>query len=122
VCHAVRVLVGWLIVFICVGTVSCGGAPAATSCPMVSSSCPSPVPSYATEVAPIIEQRCAACHSPTGVEPNRPYQTYADVKSFQIDILVQVRDCMMPLPGSPPLSDEERTTLLGWLYCDGPNN
>jgi hypothetical protein len=82
------------------------------------------VPSYGSDVVPIIQQKCAtpACHSPTGVEPNRPYQTYDDVKKIQIDILLQVRDCKMPLAGAPPLSDEERATLLGWLYCDAPNN
>jgi uncharacterized membrane protein len=90
---------------------------------MVTSSCPSPEPSYA-DVAPIIEQRCAtaACHSPTGAEPNRPYQTYNEVMMFGIDILTQIRGCppLMPPAGATPLTEYERDTLLGWLYCGTP--
>jgi hypothetical protein len=98
----------------------CGNA--GPACPTVPSTCPSSVPSYATDVAPIIAQRCAPCHSPTGVEPNRPYQTYADVKMFQIDILIQARSCLMPPAGAEPLTTQELTTLLGWLYCNAPEN
>jgi hypothetical protein len=112
----------WLLVVCAAPLGGCDGGAPAVNCPMVSSSCPSPPPSYATDVVPIIQQRCAPCHSPSGVEPSRPYQTYTDVKKVQIDILIQVRDCKMPKPGAPPLSDDERTTLLGWLFCDGPNN
>ena len=112
----------FLVLVVASFSVGCGPTATTTNCPMVSSTCPSPPPSYATDVAPIIQQECASCHSPTGVEPNRPYQTYADVKKVQIDILLQVRDCKMPLPGVPALSDAQRATLLGWLYCDGPNN
>jgi uncharacterized membrane protein len=88
---------------------------------MASSSCPSLEPSYG-DVAPIIQERCAPCHSPTGVEPNRPYQTYADVKMFAIDILTQIRGCppLMPPAGATPLTEDERNTLLGWLYCGTP--
>jgi hypothetical protein len=100
---------------------ACGGDPVVSSCPPVSSACPSPAPTYA-EVAPIVAAKCAPCHSPTGVEPNRPYQTYDQLKKAQIDILTQVRACRMPKPGSEPLTDAERTTLLGWLYCDAPND
>ena len=118
-----RRLLRCLVAGVAVLGAGCGGAAPAPSCPMVSSTCPSPEPSYATDVAPVIQQRCAAgCHSPTGIEPSRPYQTYADVKKVQIDILLQVRDCRMPRAGSPPLSIEELTTLLGWLYCDAPDN
>jgi hypothetical protein len=103
--------------------VSCGGTPA-TSCPAVPSSCPSPVPSYATDVAPIIQQLCVPCHAPMGLEPKQQYETYAEVKSFEMDILFKLRGCTDPMPpvGSPPLSDAQRATLVGWLYCDAPNN
>jgi len=106
---------------VCSLVAACGSAPAGPACPLVSSTCPSRAPSYA-EVAPIIQARCVSCHSPTGVEPNRPYETYAELTApgVQIDILTQLRDCKMPLPGTPSLSENERATLLAWLYCDAP--
>jgi hypothetical protein len=100
---------------------SCGSSPG-PACPTFPSTCTSPAPSYATDVAPIIQARCAPCHSPTGIESAKPYQTWADVKRFQIDILIQVRACRMPPAGAEPLSMAEQATLLAWLVCDGPNN
>jgi hypothetical protein len=113
----------WAIAAAMVFGVACGSSPSA-SCPMVPETCPSPVPSYATDVAPIIQQRCAtaACHSPTGAQSIRPYQTYDEVKKFQIDILIEVRACAMPKAPAPPLTTEELATFVGWLYCDAPNN
>jgi uncharacterized membrane protein len=73
-------------------------------------------------VAAIIQARCESCHSATGVEPNRPYTSYADIKKFQIDMLVQVRSCLMPPASATGLTIDERDQLLGWFYCDGPNN
>ncbi|HVU51128.1 MAG TPA: hypothetical protein VHL80_10605 [Polyangia bacterium] len=104
---------------------SCGGSPAAPACPTFPTTCTSPPgPSYATDVAPIIQARCATanCHSPTGMEPNRPYQTYTEISKFQIDILIQVRACRMPPAGAEPLSMDEQATLLAWLYCGGMDN
>ncbi|HEY2902127.1 MAG TPA: hypothetical protein VGL59_16210 [Polyangia bacterium] len=101
---------------------SCGGGSDPVACPVVDAGCPSPAPSYANDVEAIIQSRCGTCHSPTGVESVRPYQTYAQVKKFQIDILIQTRSCRMPPAGAAPLLPAELTTLLGWLYCDGPQN
>jgi hypothetical protein len=91
---------------------------------MVVTACPATVPSYMTDVAPIIQRRCVLCHSSTGVESIRPYETYAEVKKFQIDILTQLHACppRMPPVGAVQLSLDELNTILGWLYCDAPNN
>jgi hypothetical protein len=113
----------WPGFFVVAFLIGCGsGGPDSAACPVVDAGCPSPPPSYANDVAPIIQERCGACHSPTGVESIRPYQTYKEVKQFQIDILIQTRACKMPPAGAPPLLPTELTTLLGWLYCDGPQN
>jgi hypothetical protein len=103
---------------------ACGPGPAPAVCATVPASCPSPQPGYA-DVAPIIEARCAPCHFPGGVEAKvHLFATYAEIKKagVQIDILTQIRGCppKMPPAGSPPLTDDERATLLGWLYCDAP--
>lgn len=101
----------------------CGSPSPAPACSVPVTSCPAVVPSYSKDVAPVIARRCAPCHAPGGLESNRPYQTYDQVKSVQVGILFQVRSCKMPpADGGTPLSDDEKATLLGWLYCDAPNN
>ena len=120
--EAVRLPLVWpLLALLVAGGAACGGS-APANCPTFPSGCPSPVPSYASTVAPIIQSRCVVCHSPSGQEPSKPYVTYADVKKFQIDMLIQVRSCFMPPPSATPLTDDEKTQLIGWFYCDGPDN
>jgi hypothetical protein len=86
------------------------------------SSCPMPAPSYATDVAPILETYCNDCHSPTGQAPDRPLQTYAEVFSRRTTVLSEVAGCVMPPPDFPQPTEAERVTLLGWLACSAPNN
>jgi hypothetical protein len=126
---------GWLLVVAALGVTTgagCGdgGAPCAQS--DVPQSCPTPVPSFAGQVAGIFASRCAACHAPAGVEASKPYQTYDQIvgpKSATfpdganvIHLLTQIRACRMPQPGAPPLTSDEGKTLQGWLYCGAPNN
>jgi uncharacterized membrane protein len=72
----------------------------------------------------IIQTRCSVCHVPGGAEPNRPYQTYAQiaVPDTRRAILTQVYACRMPPAGALPLTTDERQALLAWLVCGGPNN
>jgi hypothetical protein len=100
--------------------VACTPLPA--NCPNdLPMSCPSPTPSYANDVAPIISRRCLQCHSAGGQEAVRPLDSYAGVTA-QSDLLDMVYSCRMPPPGEPAPTTAERTTLLGWLVCGEPRN
>jgi uncharacterized membrane protein len=103
----------------------CGGADAVVApvCPNdTPASCPTPAPSYATDVAPVLESRCGACHTPAGVEPSRLFQTYTQVAAQANDILGQIHTCRMPPAGQPALTDGERQAVLGWVVCGAVNN
>jgi hypothetical protein len=96
---------------------------AAPLCPDdLPASCPSPIPSYKNDVAPIFAMHCTLCHSPTGIAANAPETTYADVFAQASPILDQVYQCGMPPAGYPTLTTPERLTLLSWLVCNAPDN
>ena len=90
---------------------------------LLPNSCPSPAPSYGTEVAPLIQERCLQCHGPGGTAyPARDFTTYDKVFAQRVDILAQVNSCLMPPFNGTPLSADERKILLGWLVCKAPQN
>jgi len=84
-------------------------------------SCPSMVPSYKTDIAPILATYCVTCHSPTGVA-GYPEVTYADVSKQASSILDTVYQCTMPPIGSSQLTVQQRVTLMDWLVCNAPDN
>lgn len=87
--------------------------------------CPSPAPSYETEVLPIFEQRCYMCHSDAGIVTSGSgidLGSYDAVYKLRGDIISEVNACKMPLPTAPQPTIEQRTALLGWLKCEAPNN
>jgi hypothetical protein len=108
-----------------------GGADApvgdsASACPNVlPATCPSPEPSYEDDVLPILEQRCYTCHAdagPTTSGSGIDFGSYANVYQLRGDILSQVNDCRMPPATAPQPTIAQRTTLLGWLKCEAPDN
>lgn len=108
----------------------CGGGAAMTMtvpvtpiCPNdTPASCPTPAPSYGTDVAPMLQDRCGGCHAPGGVEPGRLFATWGQVSAQAADILNQVHACRMPPAGQTPLTDGERQLVLGWIVCGAMNN
>ncbi|HEY1586939.1 MAG TPA: hypothetical protein VGH63_14695, partial [Polyangia bacterium] len=95
------------------------------SCPDdLPSSCPATVPSYATDVAPIVNGVCAAmCHAPGGIASNRPMGDYASLFALKDAVLNQVSVCNMPpVDANPSLGEADRSTLLAWIVCGAPNN
>ncbi len=94
----------------------------AVSCPNVSNvTCPSPPPSFKSDVQPIIESRCYPCHGPGGVEVGTINLTsYHGVVSN--DVVGIVGQCMMPPPDAGQPTLEERKTLFEWIACSQPNN
>jgi len=97
------------------------GSPA---CPGVTQAqCPETVPSYASDVAPIIQARCAACHAVNNAQGLWPLSDQASVKHWSDTILRQLRTCEQPPPDSGyVLSSDERQALEAWLVCGAPDN
>jgi len=99
--------------------------PADTGCPNdVPKVCPSPMPSWMGEVAPIIDQTCNPCHGAGGVEQfsRFNFSTYAGVHDNFGSLLSNVGSCLMPPPDAGALTLAERRALLGWLVCAAPDN
>lgn len=82
-------------------------------------SCPSPAPRY-PEIAAIIKQRCASCHSPLWTGP-WPLDTYGHVADWQDTIQANLLDCSMPPPDAGvPMTVDERVSILTWIKCGLP--
>jgi hypothetical protein len=73
-----------------------------------------PAPTFSMDANPILQNYCLGCHSPTGVEPTHPFDSYMNVRAQISTIIMQVRACSMPPADSPPLSNDQRRTLLAW--------
>jgi hypothetical protein len=117
------------ILAVCLGAASivglgCGGGDGpVANCPNdLPPACPTPAPGFAADVFPAIQARCAGCHSPTGIEANRPYQTYQQIFSQRAGMLHQLYTCRMPPATAPQPTAEERQLLLTWLVCGAPDN
>lgn len=99
------------------------GVDGSPQCPNdLPASCPATVPSYQNDVMQIVQRGCASCHSATGVEFNRPLDTYSALYSQRQGVLTQIYGCRMPPAGAPPLTSAERQQILTWLVCQSPNN
>jgi hypothetical protein len=83
--------------------------------------CDQPVPSYQTDVLPILQSDCIVCHGPGGTA-GYDETSYADVYNQLSPIFSQVATCEMPPLNGPELSNAQRTTLIDWLACGAPNN
>jgi hypothetical protein len=83
--------------------------------------CPSPQPSYSSQVAPVIQNYCLKCHSGAGPGIG-DFRTYPSVFANRQAILTQFYSCRMPPQGEPQPGSQERALLLGWLVCGAPNN
>ena len=89
-------------------------------------SCPSPAPTFSADVAPLIQTHCAGCHSPGGQEPNPLLVSYDTITGSMYrtasQIETQLANCRMPPSEQPPLTSEERQTILGWIICGAKND
>jgi len=106
------------------GFLGCGPGGGHANCPFETPVCPDPQPSYAGEVAAIIQQFCVGSHGPGGQESIRPFATYDDISmnSYAGPMQRQLLGCLMPPGDAPQPSPEKKAVLVGWLTCGAPNN
>ena len=92
-------------------------------------SCQMPIPSWSTQIQPIVEASCKPCHFPGGQALIQGFTVYnfstyeSFVRAPRTTMEGQLRSCAMPLPdggGYEPLSTADRDLLLDWLVCDEP--
>ena len=102
----------------------CPGAPAASSCPSDNADCPSPAPSYETDVGPLVMRYCARCHNPAGSDPRLLLQSYADVTDpgQRGHVITRISLCIMPPVGEPQPTADERNLILSWFACCAPSD
>jgi len=84
--------------------------------------CPSAVPSYDGDIAPIIASRCTLCHSPSGIANTVLFDTYDQAYSWYKVMYTQIYSCLMPPSCAGALPDEERQALLKWFVCKAPRS
>lgn len=106
----------------CTSDASSSGSGGTSCSDDLPAACPAVPPSYAKDVAPVIQQSCTPCHAPGGQQASRPLVTYAGAFSNRSAMLNQVHACRMPPAGSPALPAEGRKVLQEWLVCGAPND
>ena len=115
--------VAWVMAacLVATATVATGFAPAAAQ----------DHPTFAKDVAPIIQQNCQICHQPGSIAP-MSLMTYEAVKRYAPRIREKVADRVMPpwhidrsvgiqeFKNDRALTDEELETLVSWIDSDMP--
>jgi hypothetical protein len=104
-----------------------GGAESATvtACPEGGyPDCPSPPPSWATQVRGIVDVGCAPCHfnGGTGTGLGDDFSTTRGLRHTLTTALTDLQRCTMPPSGSAVLSLADRETLMEWLVCGAPDD
>jgi uncharacterized membrane protein len=101
----------------------CSDSPSSPSCPDdYPSTCPADAATFAADVAPLIQSRCAFCHEP-GKE-RTTLDSYSNIYDAGPHILMQLTHCPASMPPAPydPLSTDERRVILSWFACRAMNN
>jgi len=104
------------------GACTSTGVSDAATCTSIEQSCPTTPPSYATDIAPVVQARCVVCHFPGTTIAPTDLSSYAQLRRQGGTALGQIQSCNMPPPDAGPLSADERTTFVEWLRCGAPNN
>ncbi len=96
----------------------------------IPSTCPSPPPSYKSDISFIVANDCAGakCHSSGGAESVHDFTTYKGLYGDHLTVAMQVALCPMASSGMPPLGYPQPTTaqrlaLVTWAsICGAPDN
>ena len=116
------VMTRWFSILVFAASVAGCSSSGGSECVEAPSSCPSEVPSYKTDVAPLFQKYCVSCHVAGGVQPDPLLDTHAGVAAEAGEVKEQIASCAMPQAGSAQPTDAERETLLAWLVCGAPDN
>jgi len=103
---------------------SIGGPPPA-SCPNdlpPNTDCPGASPSYQSEIATIVQERCTVCHAPGGIETSKLFGSYKLVHDQRATMLNFIYHCQMPPTCATQLTPDERGKLLKWFICGALDN
>ncbi len=84
------------------------------------SDCPSAVPSFDRDIAPIVASRCRLCHSPNAIAARVEFDTYPLAYYWYKVMYAQVYGCQMPPSCAGPMPEDERQTMLKWFVCNAP--
>jgi hypothetical protein len=83
--------------------------------------CTEPGPSFAKDIAPLLQRDCNTCHAPGSLL--WPLVGYENVRDWSYSILLDVDGCRMPpADGGTALSSTDRSLLLAWIACGANNN
>jgi hypothetical protein len=84
--------------------------------------CPQPGPSYASDVAPVLDASCntPACHAASGTA--WPLTQFSSVADWAYPIQIDVEGCTMPPPDAGVLTAAERQAIVDWVVCGAQNN
>jgi mono/diheme cytochrome c family protein len=88
-------------------------------------------PTYANDVAPILERHCVRCHRAAGSASAAPLDSYADVTQRSAEVSEKVRSGAMPpwpadpahslpMQNDPRLPPEDIATILAWVEAGAP--
>jgi uncharacterized membrane protein len=95
--------------------VGCGSSENCTV--TVPTTCPTTVPSYATDVAPLMTTYCTSCHAVGGQESDIPLTSFIQMSRRSGDIESEVGSCDMPPSDEKQPTDAERAVILDWVIC-----
>ncbi|HZU84654.1 MAG TPA: hypothetical protein VE987_17110 [Polyangiaceae bacterium] len=86
-----------------------------------SAQCAQPAPSYAHDIAPLLDRDCnGACHGADGGA--WPLTEYEYVSDWASVIEEEVQQCAMPPADAGALSSADRALLVDWIACGASND
>jgi hypothetical protein len=104
---------------------------AALALPVRAVAAPPAAPTFARDIAPILQEKCEACHRPDSIAP-MSLQTFEEVRPWARSIKARVADRQMPpwhidktvgiqkFKNDRSLSDDQIATIVKWVDTGAP--
>ena len=94
------------------------------ACPLGDASGCVPPPTYARDIAPLVQRTCMPCHAAGGVAADRPLSSRAELTLLETTVIGTVNGCTMPPADAGTdamMGPADRTELEQWFICGAPN-